>query len=118
MIFINYRKETGQSDADRVASDLKEVFGKDKVFKDDHDIKPGEKWPKRLREEVLKCDVLLAIIDKRWLTVSDEKSGRRRLDSEDDWVRQEICTAIEAGKKVIVLLMHEALRPEVLAAAL
>jgi hypothetical protein len=104
MIFISYRKADTQAVVDRLADKLKSAFSAAAVFKDDRDLRAGERWPDRLRQEVLICDVLLAVIGGSWLTALDE-DGRRRLDDPDDWVRQEISTALDHGKRVIVLLV-------------
>ena len=110
MIFISYRKADSQAVVDRLADRLKGEFGKDSVFKDDRDLRAGERWPDRLREEVLKCSVLLAVVGPGWLSALDE-DGRRRLDDPDDWVRLEISTALEHGKRVVVLLVGAARMP-------
>src|SRR5260370_1428786 len=90
MIFINYRKDDSQAIVDNVAKELKKHFGADNVFKDDEDIEGGQLWPERLREELLRCRVLLAVIGDKWLTILNEH-GARRLDDPADWVRTEIC---------------------------
>jgi tetratricopeptide (TPR) repeat protein len=110
MIFISYRKADTQPIVDRLADRLKAVFGKDAVFKDDANLRAGERWSDRLRQEVLACKVLLAVIGPGWLTALDE-DGRRRLDDPEDWVRQEISTAVEQNKRVIVLLANGAKMP-------
>src|SRR5439155_888970 len=80
------------------------------VFKDDRDLRAGERWPDRLKQEVLARDVLLAVIGDKWLTAADN-AGRRRLDDRQDWVRQEVSTALKEGKRVIVLLVGTARVP-------
>src|ERR1700722_12419 len=104
MIFISYRKADSQAVTDHLAERLKEAFGDHAVFVDHHDLGAGERWPERLQREVLDRDVLLAVVGRGWLTAADE-DGRRRLDDAEDWVRQEICTALDNGKRVIVLLV-------------
>src|SRR5262249_18196045 len=111
MIFINYRKDDAQPVVDHLAKELKRHFGEDKVFKDDRDIQGGERWPDRLRAELLRRDVFLAVLGEKWLTLLDEH-GARRIDDENDWVRQEICTALENQKQVLVLLVGAAKLPD------
>ena len=110
MIFISYRKADTQAVVDSLAKELKKQFGEGQVFKDDQDLRAGDRWPDRLQQEVLHSQVLLAVIGKDWLSVHDEY-GRRRIDDEDDWVRQEICTALTHKKRVIVLLVAPAVLP-------
>jgi len=110
MIFINYRKADSQAVVDSLAKELKSWFGEARVFKDDHDIRAGDSWPKRLELEVLKSEVFLAIIGDKWLTIADD-DGVPRIDDKDDWVRQEICTAFASNKRVIPLLVGSARMP-------
>lgn len=70
-------------------------FGRESVFFDRESTEPGTAWPKRIRDRVEGADAFLAIIGKRWLYLQDESSGRRRIDMEDDWVRQESITFID-----------------------
>jgi tetratricopeptide (TPR) repeat protein len=111
MIFINYRKADSQAVVDHLAKELKRRFGEANVFKDDSDIAGGQRWPDRLRQALLRSKVLLAVIGPGWLTALDEY-GNRRLDNEEDWVRQEICTALEHGKEMLVLLVAPAKLPD------
>ena len=110
MIFINYRKADCQAVVDNLAKELKKHFGADRVFKDDQDIGGGDKWPDRLRQAVMDCEVLLAVVGEQWLTAHDE-DGRRRIDDAEDWVRREIVTALENGKWVLPLLVGPAKMP-------
>jgi len=45
------------------------------------------------------CDVLIAVIGKRWLNSTDEEGGRR-LDDPEDSGRIEILTALKRGIQV------------------
>src|SRR5262245_21641621 len=92
MIFINYRRSDAQHVVDHLAERLKTVFGATAVFKDDRDVKPGQRWPDEIRNRVLSCEVLLAVIGPTWLAAA-HPNHRRRIDDSEDWVRQEISTA-------------------------
>src|SRR5262249_43502002 len=65
---------------------------------------------KVLRNEVAKCDVLLAVIGPNWLNVGDE-AGHRRLDNPSDFVRIEIATALQRDIPVIPILLDGAKIP-------
>jgi pterin-4a-carbinolamine dehydratase len=53
--------------------------------------------------------VVLAIIGRHWLTLTDD-NHRLRIDREDDWVRQEIRAAFSDGKRLIPLYVDDAPR--------
>jgi tetratricopeptide (TPR) repeat protein len=110
MIFISYRKEDTQTVVDLLAEKLRQHFGDEAVFKDDADIRAGELWPQTLSEQLLSREVLLAVIGDKWLFAHDAH-GRRRIDNEQDWVRREICTALDAGKRVVIVLANNASMP-------
>jgi hypothetical protein len=68
-------------------------------------IRLGTDFVKVIREEVAKCDTLLAVIGPGWLDARDEK-GNRRLDNPDDFVRIEVGTALKRGITVIPILLQ------------
>ena len=63
-----------------------------------------------IERSVGSCDVLIAVIGKRWLVFPDEE-GRRRLDNPDDFVRIEIAAALKRNIRVIPVLVDGALIP-------
>ena len=92
MIFISYRREELTHPADRIFELLKEKYGADSVFRDVDSIRAGRDFRTVLKEYLYQTDVLLAIIGKTWVDIKDP-SGQRRLDRNDDYLRQEIRTA-------------------------
>jgi hypothetical protein len=110
-VFINYRREDDQGNAGRLYDRLEAELGAGRIFMDvEGHIKGGDDFVDVLRAQVAACDVLLAIIGPRWLTIADE-TARRRLDNPDDWVRVEIAGALEMGKRVIPVLVGGAEMP-------
>jgi hypothetical protein len=103
-VFISYRRDDAAYPAgwlfDRLASGL----GRDKVFKDVDSIEPGDDFAAVIRTAVGSCDVLLALIGDRWLTITG-KDGQRRLDDPGDFVRLEIEAALARGIRVIPVLV-------------
>lgn len=71
----------------------------------------GVNFIKVLREEVAKCDVLLAVIGSNWLNVGDEQ-GNPRLDNPNDFVRLEMATALHRDIPVIPILLDGAKIPK------
>jgi hypothetical protein len=53
------------------------------------------------------CDVLLALIGYRWLTITDQ-DGQQRLDKPGDFVRLEVEAASARDVRVIPILMEGA----------
>lgn len=84
-IFINYRREDSQAWAGRLSDRIEERFQPDQIFMD-IDMEPGVDFVKEIEVAVQSCDVLIAVIGQRWLSVTDE-AQQRRIDSEQDWVR-------------------------------
>ena len=110
MIFINYRKRDSQATVDHIADRLKQRFGEIAVFKDDADIRAGERWPDRLRQEIDRRQIVLAVIGPSWLTEHDQHY-RRRIDDDTDWVRVELELSLTSNKHVIVLLLDNTPMP-------
>jgi hypothetical protein len=85
-------------------------FGEEGIFIDVDKIDPGIDFKEAIYEEVGKCDVLIAVIGKQWLTIEDD-TGRRRLDNPKDYVRIETEAALQRGVRVIPALVGGADMP-------
>ena len=109
-IFISYRREDSVYICDRVYAFLAQQFGQENSFRDISSILPGANFRKRLEEAVNNCDIVLVIMGKRWLTLTDD-FGRRRIDHPDDWVALEIETALTREIHVIPLLVENMRMP-------
>jgi hypothetical protein len=109
-IFISYRREDASYPAGRLYDNLHSRFPQNEIFMDVDSIKPGIDFVQTIEERVGACDVLVAVIGKRWLSAADEE-GRRRLDNPDDFVRVEVGTALKRGVRVIPVLVEGALMP-------
>jgi hypothetical protein len=109
-IFISYRREDTEGHAGRLFRDLSERFGKDMVFMDVAGVEAGRDFRRVIEQQVASCGVLLAIIGKNWLTVTDEE-GRRRLDDPMDFVRFETANALKRDIPVVPVLVHGARIP-------
>ena len=109
-IFISYRRDDCQGTADFLYSLLEDYFGPGNVFFDVDSIHPGRNYVEYLDEQVSQCNVLLALIGKRWIT-AENKDGGLRLFDEDDFVRKEIASAMDQGVTVIPLLVERAEMP-------
>src|SRR5215211_6655907 len=109
-IFICYRRRDARDLAGRIYDSLVTQFGEDDIFMDVDAIEPGLDFVQELTKAVASCDVLLAVIGHRWLTITDS-AGRRRLDNPADFVRLEIETALQREIRVIPVLTEDATLP-------
>jgi hypothetical protein len=103
-IFISYRRIDTESIAGRIYDRAALHFGTSSIFLDVDTIALGVDFRQVLAEAVGRCDVLLALVGDKWLNVTDE-AGRRRLDSEDDYLRFEIEVALRREIPVIPVLV-------------
>lgn len=110
-LFISYRRSDAAGHARALYRDLCRRFDKRRIFFDRESIEAGAVFPERLREGVASCRALLALIAPGWLEAKTAR-GERRLDGEDDFVRQEIAAALQLGKKVIPVLFDDTPMPE------
>lgn len=110
-LFISYRRSDSAGYAGRIYDHLFQRFDDDAIFMDVINIPSGANWRQKIRDKLDRCDVLLALIGTRWLTVADEY-GRRRLDKDDDLVKFEIQTALERKITVIPVIVDDAKEPD------
>jgi len=103
-IFISYRRADSAGYAGRIYDRLTAHFGVDAIFMDVDTIEAGLDFVKVLQNAVQSCDVLVALIGRRWLDIKDE-TGKRRLDEPEDFVRIEIAAALERDIRVIPVLV-------------
>jgi hypothetical protein len=111
-IFINYRRDDASHLAGRLYDRLAAHFPKNQIFIDVDNLDPGVDFVETIEQSVGSCDVLIAVIGRRWL-ISSEAEGGRRLDSPDDFVRLEIATALKRKIRVIPVLVDDASMPRV-----
>ena len=104
-IFISYRRSDSISEAGRIYDRLVSHFGRDHIFKDVDSIPFGVDFAEHLDQMVSQCQVVLVIIGKTWMTVTDE-NGDRRLDNPDDFVRIEVESALRRDIPVIPVLLE------------
>ena len=107
-LFINYRREDTRHAAGRLYDRLIQHFGEDQVFMDIDQIEPGEDFVEVINRKVGSCDVAIVAIGAHWLG----KSGKRRLDNEEDFVRMEIVAALQRNIRVIPVLIDGARMPQ------
>ena len=109
-IFISYRREDSSAAAGRLHDRLREHYGRDSVFMDVDSIEPGLDFIEAIERTVSSCDILIALIGRQWLTITDA-DGRRRLNDPSDFVRHEVATALKRNVRVIPALIQDTRMP-------
>lgn len=108
-VFVNYRTGDEESAATMIARELARRFGGERIFFASNSIEPGRRFPVELIKAVEESEALLAVIGPRWAEVRGA-DGRPALESEEDWTRREIRTALDRGILVIPVLVGKAAR--------
>jgi hypothetical protein len=109
-IFISYRRDETAYAAGWLFDRLAEQYGRGRIFKDVDSVVLGDDFVEVITAAVGSCDVLLALIGSRWLTIADE-GGTRRLDDPNDFVRLELEAALTRPVRVIPILVDAARMP-------
>jgi TIR domain len=106
-VFISYRREDAGPYARLLKVKLGQRFPDAEVFMDLDSIEAGLDFAEVIDSALQSCVILIALIGRDWLTITDE-DGDRRLDNPDDYVRYEIRTALERCVRVIPVLVDGA----------
>jgi TIR domain len=105
-IFISYRRPHAAGCLYEIP---KERFKAEQLFMDVDTIPPGGDYVDVLTEAVELCDVLIAVIGKRWLT--QRRGGTRRIDDPSDWMRIELEAALDREITLVPALTDGASMP-------
>ena len=109
-VFISYRREDASGFAGRLHDCLTERFGADRVFRDIDSIEPGADFPERIASSLTSCGAFVVVIGREWLV---DRSGTRRLDNPQDWVRVELQAALDRDDVLVVpVLVEDASMPK------
>jgi pterin-4a-carbinolamine dehydratase len=104
LVFVSYRRQDSSAAARWLAQTIARTFGSQSVFIDTEAIRTGDDWAEQIDQALESASILIPVIGPSWLRIADEY-GRRRLDLDDDWVRNEILHALEHKLRVIPLLL-------------
>jgi hypothetical protein len=108
-LFVSYRRDDCAAHAGWLAETLRRQDAGD-VFLDVDTIALGENFVKRIEREIERCDVVLVLIGREWLTLTDAE-GTPRIFDELDWVHLEIKAALERDVPVVPVLVEGARMP-------
>lgn len=110
-IFISYRRIDTRVYAGRLFDRLARHFGPSAVFMDiEGGISRGTDFVTAIEQAVAGVDAMVVVIGHHWSTCTDDR-GLRRLDSDNDWVRQEIVSALRRDILVLPVLVGGATMP-------
>src|SRR4249919_2952657 len=107
LAFISYRRSDVGPLAQVLYLQLRSRFGSGQLFMDVNSIQAGSRWPARIKSQLDRASVMLALMGSDWLTASDE-FGRRRLDDPADWVRLELTSALQRRVPVVPVVIRSA----------
>jgi hypothetical protein len=110
-IFINYRREDTGPYARLIQVRLDQCFPDAPVFMDLNSIEAGVDFAEAIESAVRSCAVLIVLIGRQWLTITDNE-GKRRLDDPNDYVRFEIQVGLKRGIRVIPVLVDGTRAPQ------
>lgn len=110
-IFISYRRKDTAAYAGWLFDTLRAHFGEDQLFRDIDNIGLGDRFPEIIEEAIASCDVVIALIGDKWLTVTDEHQ-RPRLQNANDHVRRELEAALRREDVLLIpVLLDGTLMP-------
>jgi serine/threonine protein kinase/WD40 repeat protein len=107
-LFLSYRRADSPGTVKDLFDHLKRRLPRWTLFYDHKNLTPGEDFPERLRQEVTSAKVVLVVIGPRWVELLKERQNRPEIDH----VREEVRLALNAGNKVIPVLVENAAMPK------
>lgn len=109
-IFLSYRRSDSQAWTGRLSDDLRDYFGRERVFRDLDSSRGAQDYVRQIDEAIARSRVTIAVIGPAWLgaTAAD---GRRRLDDPEDLVRVELRASLASGIAVAPVLVGGARMP-------
>jgi TIR domain len=106
-IFLSYRRSDTGGEAGRLVDTFQQKCGDGLTFRDVSNIPLGERFDAVLREELSAAKTVLVLIGPTWLT-----ELRQRLTQSDvDYLRVEVSTALATRKRLIPILLKGAALP-------
>lgn len=110
LAFVSYRRSDSSAASRWLANSIARTFGSQSVFVDTESIRMSDDWPERIHDALAAATLLIPVIGPHWLSLTDEHH-RRRIDNEDDWVRNEILHALETKVRILPILLSRTPMP-------
>ncbi|MBC7944589.1 MAG: toll/interleukin-1 receptor domain-containing protein [Burkholderiales bacterium] len=108
-IFISYRRDDSAGYARAIYDQFVQHFSIERVFMDVDAIEPGHPFDEAIERAVGQCEILLAVIGKRWL--GQQAGTSPRINDPKDYVRLEIGAALSRNIRVVPVLLDGASMP-------
>lgn len=109
-VFISYRRSDSAGYAGRIADYLSNEFPGLNVFMDASSLRPGDDFVRSIQSSLDASGIVLPLIGEEWL-YAEGRSGERRLEDPQDFVRLELELSLQAKKRIIPILLNETLMP-------
>ena len=109
-VFLSYRRDDSAAYAGRLYDRLASRFGSGEIFMDIDHIEPGEDFIEIIKGDIRASNVLIVLIGRQWASLVD-RTGSRRLDNPEDFIRLEVRTALDQGVRIIPVLVGGASMP-------
>jgi hypothetical protein len=110
-IFVSYRRIDSAGSAGRLYDRLSRRFGRDHVFMDtEGSIERGADFPEVIERAVASANAMVVVIGRQWLSCADA-TGNPRLHNSDDWVRNEVASALRRNILVLPVFVDGAVMP-------
>jgi SIR2-like domain/TIR domain len=106
-VFINYRHDDTQGEAQLLYDRLANRFGRENVFLDVRTLQPGMKWLDEIKAHSDSAHVFLSLIGPRWISIMRTRNQAAAVHPAEDYVRSEIQRALRpsSGIQVIPVLV-------------
>jgi hypothetical protein len=110
-VFISYRRADTADMSRHIYNELVKHLDEKCVFRDVDTLLKGRDFRAGIERYIIDSDVMLVLIGDKWLNITDENTGKRRLDDPEDFVRIEADMGLRHVKTVIPVLVNGASMP-------
>ena len=112
VVFISSRRSNSNHGATAILGHLKhQLTPHAEVFWDTDTVDRAADWLETVQDRLRRTVALIVVMAEGWHAVQQEGSGIRRIDEEDDSVRNEIATALKEHKPIFPVLLDGATLP-------
>ena len=100
-IFISYDRDSDGGWSKLLSDSLARQLPSYGLFKDDHSLQPGDKWPGKLLRALRSCRVFLLVVSNNW----NKAHLKDKLAAPDNWVHREILEVRSRSDCTIIPLL-------------